>query len=126
MKLQKHISRRTKDKEYVKWSIIIPEENIKELKWAQGISLKTELKGDSLVLSPEDSKEKSSITGPKKLSYYERFVLVYANLPLEERKLPVIVIEGETFTWARSYLEIKSKTQLGKIIGERLLKLRII
>ncbi len=126
MILQKQISRRTKDKEYTKWSITIPEENIKELKWTQGLSLKAELKDGSLVISPEDSKEKSSTTGPKKLSYYERFILVYGNLPLEERKLPVIVIDGEAFTWARSYLEIKNKTLLGKTIGERLLKLGII
>ena len=126
MKLQKQVSRRTKGKEYVKWCITIPEENIKELKWAQGISLKAELKDGSLIISPKDSSEKSSTTGPKKLSYYERFMLVYANLPLEERKLPVIVIEGETFAWARSHLEIKNKTLLGKIIGERLLKLGII
>lgn len=128
MKLQKNISRRTKGKVYAKWILTVPEETVKDLGWRQGTELKAEVLEGKLVLSedgPAIKAAKVSITG-KGLSYFERFMLVYNSLPLAERKMPVVVIDGEPINWAMTYLEIKNRTPLGKKIGEKLIKLDII
>src|SRR3989338_8751227 len=97
MKLQKNISRRAKGKVYEKWILTIPEKTVKDLSWKQGTELKTEVHDGKLVLSEERTVikvVKGSIDG-RELSYFERFMLVYNSLPLAERKMPVVVIDGE-------------------------------
>lgn len=56
----------------------------------------------------------------------ERFVKVYTSLPLEERKLTVVIIDGEPINWIRAHEEIKNNTQLGKKIQEKLMAEGII
>lgn len=129
MKLQRHISRRTKEKVYGKWLITISDEIVSKLGWKQGTELKSEVSDNKLILSADElkaGKKKVKLKGEKKLSYFERFMLVYSNLPIQERKLPVVVVDGQSISWAMSYSEIKQKTKLGKIIGEKLIKLGII
>ena len=56
----------------------------------------------------------------------ERFMSIYSFLPLEERKLTVVVIDGEPINWARAYKEITNKTPLGEKIFKRLVKKGLI
>lgn len=56
----------------------------------------------------------------------EEFFKVYSQLPLEERKNVIIVIEDEPITWSLAYQLIKNKTKKGKKILELLKKLEII
>ncbi len=51
---------------------------------------------------------------------------VYSSLPLEERKLPIVVIEENPVNWNMAYIEVKNNTLLGRKIGEKLVELKII
>jgi hypothetical protein len=126
MKLQKHVSRKTKNKTYRKWLITISDKIINSLGWKQGTDLKAEISDNKLILSSQKDKKIKTMKGEQKLSYYERFMRVYDNLPLSERKLPVVVINDEPISWAMCYAQIKQRTKLGKKIGEKLIKLEII
>jgi len=54
------------------------------------------------------------------------FNIVYANLPLNERRLTIVVIDDEPISWEMAYREINQKTSLGERILEKLKKLEII
>ncbi len=56
----------------------------------------------------------------------ERFMKVYSYLPLEERKLTVLVMQGEPISWARAYKEIKDKTPLGEEMLKKMVEKDII
>lgn len=57
----------------------------------------------------------------------ERFLKVYANLPLNLREEIVLVIDNKPISWNVAYLEIKDNTtKLGDIILEKLDALKII
>jgi hypothetical protein len=56
----------------------------------------------------------------------ERFMKVYSYLPLEERKLTIVVIGGQPINWKRAYEEIKKETKLGEQIQKKLIKLNLI
>ena len=53
MKLQKQLSQKIGDKEYPKYTVVIPPKQIGELGWEQGAELKGTVKGKRLVLEPE-------------------------------------------------------------------------
>lgn len=55
-----------------------------------------------------------------------RFVNVYNSLPLAERNLPAVVIDGEAISWNLCYEEIKNNTELGKRIQVQLEQLKLI
>jgi hypothetical protein len=55
-----------------------------------------------------------------------RFIKIYSFLPLEERNLTIVVIDGEPINWKRAYDEIKNKTPLGKRIFNILVKRGLI
>jgi len=56
-----------------------------------------------------------------------RFLKVYANLPINFRNEIVLVLENSgPITWNVAFIEINNDTELGKIILERLAKLKII
>ena len=55
-----------------------------------------------------------------------RFVKVYNNLPLPERDLVCVVIDGDGITWRLAYEEIKKKTELGERIQAELERLELI
>jgi len=55
-----------------------------------------------------------------------RFVKVYNSLPLAERNMPAVVIEGDAISWKLCYEEIKEKTELGERIQKQLEELKLI
>ncbi|NMA44549.1 MAG: hypothetical protein GX950_01935 [Candidatus Diapherotrites archaeon] len=125
MKLQKAVSRRNKGKSYEKWFVNIPSEQIKTLGWKVGDNIESTINNNELILKSKGT-DIVKIKKQGNLTYYERFVRVYNNLPLDERKLPIVVINGEAFTWYRCNVEITGRTKLGKKIGEKLIRLDII
>jgi len=50
MKLQKQLSRKVGDIEYVKWVLVIPPNMIEELKWREGQELEAEVKENKLIV----------------------------------------------------------------------------
>ena len=57
----------------------------------------------------------------------ERFFKIYADLPLNLRNEIVLVLPDRgPITWNVAYLEISGGTQLGEVILEKLLELKII
>jgi len=50
MKLQKQLSRKVGDTEYVKWVLVIPPNIIEELKWKEGQELEAKIKENKLVI----------------------------------------------------------------------------
>lgn len=58
--------------------------------------------------------------------FLDRFMKVYSNLPIEERKLPVAVVDDNPINWNMAYIEIKHNTVLGGRIAEQLVGLKII
>lgn len=55
-----------------------------------------------------------------------RFNVIYANLPLEERRLAVVVVDDQPISWEMARREINHKTGLGMRILRKLEKLGII
>jgi len=56
----------------------------------------------------------------------EKFLKVYANLPLNLRKEIILVIGDEPITWNVAYKEASGKTKLGEQILKKLAALQII
>lgn len=56
----------------------------------------------------------------------ERFLQIYANLPLKFREEIVIVVKDEPLTWNAAKLEIENDTEEGDKILEKLIKLEIV
>ena len=56
----------------------------------------------------------------------EKFINVYANLPLNIRKEIIAVIDNKPISWNVAYLEIINNTKIGKQILKKLVKLKII
>jgi hypothetical protein len=55
------------------------------------------------------------------------FLKVYSNLPINLRNDIILVLEGYgPITWNVAFVEINNDTELGKIILEKLKKLKII
>ncbi len=58
MKLQKRFNRKVGSKEYSKWVIIIPPEDVEKLRWKDGEELSGEILRDGLVIRAHKSKSK--------------------------------------------------------------------
>jgi len=56
----------------------------------------------------------------------ERFFKVYSGVPLEERKVPIVVIENQPINWNLAYEQINNETEIGKEILKILIDLEII
>lgn len=56
----------------------------------------------------------------------EKFLRVYANLPLNSRNEIVVVVDDEPLTWNAAKLEIENDTEKGEEILEKLVRLEII
>jgi len=125
MKLQKSVSNKTADKVYEKWFVNIPFKIINQVSWNAGDEIVATVNNGKILLDKQD-KIKLKENKKSKLTYYERFMKVYNDLPLDERKMPIVVIDHEAFTWSRCHKEINGRTKLGKIIGEKLIKLNFI
>ncbi len=57
MKLQKQVSRRTSDKEYSKYVVVIPPDQVQELGWKEGQDLDGEILGKKFVISAKPKRE---------------------------------------------------------------------
>jgi hypothetical protein len=53
MRLQKQKTREVKGKEYFRWSVVIPTNEVEELGWKEGQELKPKRNGKKLTLEPE-------------------------------------------------------------------------
>lgn len=60
------------------------------------------------------------------MGYKEKFLRIYANLPLEARNEIVMVIDDEPVTWNAARIEIENDTKKGKEILEKLVALGIV
>ncbi|MBU4421630.1 hypothetical protein L6259_03035 [Candidatus Parcubacteria bacterium] len=57
----------------------------------------------------------------------EKFLKIYANLPLGLRDEIVVVLDdGKTLSWNAAFIEINNDTSVSKIILEKLERLEII
>lgn len=56
----------------------------------------------------------------------EKFLKIYANLPVPLREEIIVLIDDKTYSWNIAFLEVSQDTPLGKIILEKLAKLEII
>ncbi len=56
----------------------------------------------------------------------EKFLKVYANLPLNIRKEIILVIDDEPVTWNVAYLEVSNNTKKSIKILKKLEELKII
>jgi len=45
-----------------------------------------------------------------------KFLRIYANIPDKLREDIIVLVDGKTYTWNASYIEIKNNTDLGKKI----------
>lgn len=62
MKLQKQLSRKVGDKEYVKWVMTIPPHTIKELGWDEGQEILGKIeKGKLILASNNEEKENENV-----------------------------------------------------------------
>lgn len=57
----------------------------------------------------------------------EKFLKIYANLPINLRNEIILVLDKEgPITWNAAYIEINNDTKLSEIIFKKLLQLKII
>jgi len=45
-----------------------------------------------------------------------KFLRIYAGLPEDLREDILVVVDGKTYSWNSSYIEVKDKTDLGEKI----------
>ena len=55
-----------------------------------------------------------------------KFLNLYVNLPLNERKEVIVIIENEPITWAIAYIEISGNSPKGIEILQKLQELQIL
>lgn len=55
-----------------------------------------------------------------------KFLQIYANLPLNQRREIIVVVDDEPLTWNAAEIEIENNTQKGKEILEKLVELGIL
>ncbi|HLC39469.1 MAG TPA: hypothetical protein VJJ76_01155 [archaeon] len=56
----------------------------------------------------------------------DKFRKVYSLLPDSEKKLTIIVIDNQKYSWEEAYNEIVKNSDIGKTIQKKLEKLNII
>lgn len=61
-----------------------------------------------------------------KLDPKARFMKIYANLPLGERKQVIVVLENEPISWEMARNELTHNTPRGELILKKLIELDII
>lgn len=54
MRLQKQKTREVKGKEYFRWTVVIPPEEVKELRWKEGSELEPVAKDGVLTIKKKD------------------------------------------------------------------------
>jgi transcription elongation factor GreA-like protein len=56
----------------------------------------------------------------------EKFLKIYANLPLGIRKEIIVVLENEPFTWSAVYVEVFNNTEKSIVLLKKLEEMKII
>ena len=56
----------------------------------------------------------------------ERFLKIYADIPLNMRKEIVLILDKEPITWNVAYIEVSNSTEKSKKILKILMELKII
>lgn len=56
----------------------------------------------------------------------ERFLKIYANVPLGVRKEIIVTLDDKPISWDVAFIEVSNNTKVSKIILEKLNKLNII
>lgn len=56
----------------------------------------------------------------------ERFLKVYADIPLKVREEIILVLDGEPITWNAAYIEIKNDTANSDKILSKLTEMELI
>lgn len=56
----------------------------------------------------------------------ERFLKIYANLPLGVREEIILIFEGKPLTWNAAYLEVNNNTKHSQEILKKLEELKIL
>jgi bifunctional DNA-binding transcriptional regulator/antitoxin component of YhaV-PrlF toxin-antitoxin module len=59
MRLQKQVNRIVEDKEYSKYVLIVPPEDVEKLEWKEGQELTHEVKDQSLIIRAKASDEEA-------------------------------------------------------------------
>ncbi len=49
----------------------------------------------------------------------EKFQKIFERLPIAERKMPAVIVDGQTFTWEQAWIEIKDDKPLAKKVQEK-------
>ncbi len=63
----------------------------------------------------------------KELGNREKFLKIYANLPIAVRQEIILVLdENQPITWNAAFIEVNANTEIGKVILEKLQRLEII
>jgi hypothetical protein len=55
MRLQKQKTREVKGKEYFRWTVVIPPDEVEKLGWEEGSELEPETRKDSLIIKKKGS-----------------------------------------------------------------------
>ncbi len=56
----------------------------------------------------------------------ERFLKIYANIPLSLRREIIAIIDKEPVTWSVAYVEVFNSTEKGKEILKKLDEMKLI
>jgi antitoxin component of MazEF toxin-antitoxin module len=83
MRLQKHASREVEGKEYYKWVIVIPPEQIEELHWNEGLELESIVRQDRLIVRPMTNPPEKE----EKMSYEDFKQIINEELAKESEGL---------------------------------------
>lgn len=63
----------------------------------------------------------------KELGNREKFLKIYANLPIAVRQEIILVLgENQPITWNAAFVEVNANTEISKVILEKLQRLEII
>jgi hypothetical protein len=64
--------------------------------------------------------------GGENLGLRERFLKIYADIPLSLRKEIILILDDEPISWNVSFIEVKNNTPKSNIILKKLNELKII
>jgi len=50
----------------------------------------------------------------------EKIKKIFERLPLAERKMPAVIVEGKVFTWEAAWIEVRDNKPLAKKVQEKI------
>ena len=62
----------------------------------------------------------------QELKNSDRFTRVYSSLPLAEKKLTIVILDGYPFSWNVVYNEVEHNTKMGERMINKLIEMEII